>query len=85
MSPRSSVSSLSRAACLANNGLPTYRRPSNARRAVRAVRDHVGLARMTHTWRRTYATLLDQEMTLTDRAKADLLRQAKLLQLLKII
>jgi hypothetical protein len=23
-----------------------------------------------HTWRRTYATILDDEMSLTDRAKA---------------
>jgi hypothetical protein len=35
------------------------------------VRDEVGLSWMTpHTWRRTYATILDDEMTLTDRAKA---------------
>jgi integrase len=26
-----------------------------------------------HTWRRTYATILDDEMSLTDRAKADLM------------
>jgi hypothetical protein len=58
---------------------PDQRQPSNARRAVRAARDHIGLARMTHTWRRTYATILHQEVTLFDRAKADLLGQAKFL------
>ncbi len=33
-----------------------------------------------HTWRRTYATILDDEMSLTARAKADLMGQAKLLK-----
>lgn len=33
-----------------------------------------------HTWRRTYATILDDETTLTDRAKADLMDQAKFLK-----
>ena len=60
---------------------PTYRWPSNVRRNVRAVREHVGLDWMTpHTWRRTYATILDDEMSLTDRAKADLMGQAKFLK-----
>ena len=58
------------------DGLPTYRWPSNVRRNVRAVREQVGLGWMTpHTWRRTYATILDDEMSLTDRAKADLMGQ----------
>jgi integrase len=62
-------------------GAPTYRWPSNVRRNVRAVREHVGLGWMTpHTWRRTYATVLDDEMALTDRAKADLMGQAKFLK-----
>ena len=55
--------------------------PSNVRRSVRAVREQVGLGWMTpHTWRRTYATVLDDEMSLTDRAKADLMGQAKFLK-----
>ncbi|HEU0088416.1 MAG TPA: tyrosine-type recombinase/integrase [Pseudonocardiaceae bacterium] len=63
------------------NGQPTYRWPANVRRTVRRVRDEVGLGWMTpHTWRRTYATILDDEMTLTDRAKADLMGQAKFLK-----
>lgn len=63
------------------DGQPTYRWPSNVRRSVRAVRDQVGLDWMTpHTWRRTYATILDDEMSLTDRAKADLMGQAKFLK-----
>ena len=33
-----------------------------------------------HTWRRTYATILDDEIRLTDRAKADLMGQAKFLK-----
>jgi integrase len=33
-----------------------------------------------HTWRRTYATILDDEMSLTDRAKADLMGQVKFLK-----
>ncbi len=63
------------------DGTPTYRWPSNVRRNVRAVREDVGLTWMTpHTWRRTYATILDDEMTLSDRAKADLMGQAKFLK-----
>ena len=63
------------------DGQPTYRWPSNVRRSVRAVREKAGLAWMTpHTWRRTYATILDDEMSLTDRAKADLMGQAKFLK-----
>lgn len=63
------------------NGQPTYRWPSNVRRSVRAVREKVDLDWMTpHTWRRTYATILDDEMSLTDRAKADLMGQAKFLK-----
>ena len=62
------------------DGQPTYRWPSNVRRSVRAVREKVDLDWMTpHTWRRTYATILDDEMSLTDRAKADLMGQAKFL------
>ena len=33
-----------------------------------------------HTWRRTYATILDDEITFTDRMKADLMGQAKFLK-----
>jgi integrase len=63
------------------DGLPTYRWPSNVRRSVRAVRERLDLGWMTpHTWRRTYATILDDEMSLTDRAKADLMGQAKFLK-----
>ena len=63
------------------DGQPTYRWPSNVRRSVRTVREKVGLNWMTpHTWRRTYATILDDEMSLTDRAKADLMGQAKFLK-----
>jgi integrase len=42
------------------DGQPTYRWPSNVRRSVRVLREKVGLDWMTpHTWRRTYATILD--------------------------
>jgi integrase len=48
---------------------------------VFAVREQVGLGWMTpHSLRRTYATILDDEMSLTDRAKADLMGQAKFLK-----
>ncbi|MDQ2709129.1 MAG: site-specific integrase [Actinomycetota bacterium] len=68
-------------AAAGRDGVPTYRWPSNVRRSVRAARNGVGLDWMTpHTWRRTYATILDDEMTLTDRAKADLMGQAKFLK-----
>jgi integrase len=68
-------------AAAGRDGQPTYRWPANVRRSVRAVRDKVGLGWMTpHTWRRTYATVLDDEMSLTDRAKADLMGQAKFLK-----
>ncbi len=51
------------------------------RRSVRTIRAEVGLEWMTpHTWRRTYATILDDEMSLTDRAKTDLMGQAKFLK-----
>ncbi len=67
-------------AAAGRDGQPTYRWPANVRRSVRAVRDHVGLSWMTpHTWRRTYAPVLDDELSLTDRAKADLMGQAKFL------
>ena len=63
------------------DGEQTYRWPSTVRRSVRAVREKVDLDWMTpHTWRRTYATILDNEMSLTDRAKADLMGQAKFLK-----
>ncbi|WP_225922057.1 tyrosine-type recombinase/integrase [Pseudonocardia oceani] len=63
------------------DGRPTYRWPSTLRRTVRTVRAQVDLDWMTpHAWRRTYATILDDEMTLTDRAKADLMGQAKFLK-----
>ncbi len=63
------------------DGRPTYRWPSTLRRTIRTVRAQVGLDWMTpHSWRRTYATILDDEMTLTDRAKADLMGQAKFLK-----
>ncbi len=68
-------------AAAGRDGQPTYRWPSNVRRGVRAAREQVGLGRMTpHTWRRTYATILDDEMSLTARAKADLMGQAKFLK-----
>jgi integrase len=68
-------------AAAGRNGEPTYRWPSTLRRSIRTIRDQVGLEWMTpHTWRRTYATILDDEMTLTDRAKADLMGQAKFLK-----
>jgi integrase len=61
-------------ASASRDGQPTYRWPSNVRRSVRAVREKVDLGWMTpHTWRRTFATVLDNEMSLTDRAKADLM------------
>jgi integrase len=63
------------------NGQPTYRWPSTLRRTVRTVRAHVGLDWMTpKTWRKTYATVLDDEMSLTDRAKADLMGHAEFLK-----
>ncbi|MDN5854451.1 MAG: tyrosine-type recombinase/integrase [Actinomycetia bacterium] len=63
------------------DGQPTYRWPSTLRRRVRTVRAEVGLNWMTpHTWRRTFATILDDEVSLTDRAKADLLGQSKFLK-----
>jgi integrase len=68
-------------AAAGRDGVPTYRWPSNVRRSVRTARGKVGLDWMTpHTWRRTYATILDDEMSLTDRAKADLMGQAKFLK-----
>ena len=68
-------------AAAGRDGQPTYRWPSNVRRSVRRVRDEVGLGWMTpHTWRRTYATILDDELSLTDRAKADLMGQVKFLK-----
>jgi hypothetical protein len=33
-----------------------------------------------HSWRRTYATILDDQLGLTDRAEAGLLGQAKFLK-----
>lgn len=63
------------------DGRIAYRWPSTLRRTVRTVRAEVGLGWMTpHSWRRTYATILDDEMTLTDRAKADLMGQAEFLK-----
>lgn len=60
---------------------PTARWPANVRRSLRAARTEVGLGWMTpHTWRRTYATILDDEMGFTDRMKADLMGQAKFLK-----
>jgi len=68
-------------AAAGRDGQPTYRWPSTVRRSVRTVREQVGLGWMTpHTWRRTYATILDDEMSLTDRAKADLMGQARFLK-----
>lgn len=68
-------------AAAGRNGAPTYRWPNNVRRSVRAARERVGLEWMTpHTWRRTYATILDDEISLTDRAKADLMGHAKFLK-----
>ena len=63
------------------DGRITYRWPSNVRRTLRSVREEVGLDWMTpHTWRRTYATILDDELTFTDRMKADLMGQADFLK-----
>lgn len=63
------------------DGQITYRWPSNVRRTLRSVREEVGLEWMTpHTWRRTYATILDDEITFTDRMKADLMGQAQFLK-----
>lgn len=63
------------------DGRITYRWPSNVRRTLRSVRQEVGLEWMTpHTWRRTYATILDDEITFTDRMKADLMGQAQFLK-----
>ncbi|MFC5142045.1 tyrosine-type recombinase/integrase [Actinomycetospora rhizophila] len=63
------------------DGRITYRWPSNVRRTLRSVREEVGLGWMTpHTWRRTYATILDDEISLTDRMKADLMGQADFLK-----
>ena len=63
------------------NGGLTFRYPANVRRSLRSVRDEVDLGWMTpHTWRRTYATILDDEISFTDRMKADLLGQAKFLK-----
>jgi len=60
-------------------GRPTFRWPANVRRSIRAVRAEVGLEWMTpHTWRRTYATILHDEMGLSDRQKADLMGHAKI-------
>jgi len=68
-------------AAAGRDGQPTYRWPSNVRRSVRVVREQVDLDWMTpHSWRRTYATILDDEISLTDRAKADLMGQAKFLK-----
>ena len=68
-------------AAAGRDGRPAYRWPSNVRRSVRAIREKVDLDWMTpHTWRRTYATILDDEMSLTDRAKADLMGHAKFLK-----
>lgn len=63
------------------DGRVTYRWPANVRRTLRSLRDEVGLEWMTpHTWRRTYATILDDEVTLTDRMKADLMGHAQFLK-----
>ena len=63
------------------DGQITYRWPANVRRTLRLVRNEVGLDWMTpHTWRRTYATILDDEITLTERMKADLMGHAKFLK-----
>lgn len=63
------------------NGSLTFRYPANVRRSLRSVRNEIGLGWMTpHTWRRTYATILDDEISFTDRMKADLLGQAKFLK-----
>lgn len=63
------------------DGSLTFRYPANVRRSLRSVRDEIDLGWMTpHTWRRTYATILDDEITFTDRMKADLLGQANFLK-----
>lgn len=63
------------------DGRVTYRWPANVRRTLRSVREEVGLDWMTpHTWRRTYATILDDEISLSDRMKADLMGHATFLK-----
>lgn len=63
------------------DGKPTHRYPANVRRSLRSARREVELDWMTpHTWRRTYATILDDEISFTDRMKADLMGQAKFLK-----
>jgi integrase len=68
-------------AAAGRDGRPTYRWLGNLRRSVRRAREQVGLEWMTpYTWRRTYATILDDEISLSDRAKADLMGHAKFLK-----
>lgn len=63
------------------DGALTHRYPANVRRSLRTMRGEVELEWMTpHTWRRTYATILDDEISFTDRMKADLMGQAKFLK-----
>lgn len=63
------------------SGEVVYRWPQSVRRVVRDAREAVGLGWMTpHNWRDTYATILDDERGMTDRAKADLLGHAKFLK-----
>lgn len=62
-------------------GQVTYRWPANVRRSLRPVRQELGLDWMTpHTWRRTYATILDDEISFTERMKADLMGHARFLK-----
>lgn len=63
------------------DGRLTYRWPANVRRSLRPVRRELGLDWMTpHTWRRTYATILDDEISFTERMKADLMGHARFLK-----
>jgi integrase len=62
----------------------TWREPSEVGRWIKEARedDAVQLEWMTsHSWRKTYLTVLDDEREMTDRAKADLAGQSRFLVL----
>jgi integrase len=61
----------------------TWREPSEVGRWIKEARedDAVQLEWMTsHSWRKTYLTVLDDEREMTDRAKADLAGQSRFLK-----
>lgn len=61
----------------------TWREPSEVGRWIKEARENeaVQLEWMTsHSWRKTYLTVLDDERAMTDRAKADLAGQARFLK-----